>query len=147
MKAWIFILIAAIFQTFWGITLKFLDFKKIVAMTSRGDVFSIEFVWALIPLLLYFIIGLVIVVFISKAYKLMPMSIVYAYWMGLTLVFQTFIDLLYFKEHFEWIQFGFLTLILIGIIGMKISTTKVEPEVTIVDKLNEMEDENEILSE
>lgn len=141
MKAWFYIIIAAIFQTFWGITLKVLDFKKIVLMIREGTIVNIEFIYALIPLILYFIIGLVIVIFISKAYKLMPMSIVYAYWMGLTLVFQSIIDVLYFKEHFEWIQFGFLFLILVGIIGMKLSTTKDSEAKTILEKIHEIEEE------
>ena len=144
MRAWIYIIIAALFQTFWGITLKILDFKKIITMISAGQIFNLEFVLTLIPLLLYFGIGLVIVMVISKAYKLMPMSIVYAYWMGLTLVFQSVIDLLYFNEHFEWIQFGFLGLILIGIIGMKLSTSKPIDTTTIINKISEIdEDENE----
>jgi multidrug transporter EmrE-like cation transporter len=124
LKAWIYIFIAALFQSMWGITLKMCQFGKIGDRILKFEIFDLEFLILIIPAILYLILGLIIVIFVSKAYKLLPMSIVYAAWMGLTIFIQSIIDLFYFKEVFNNYQFFFVGVILIGIIGMKINTKK-----------------------
>ena len=124
MRVWIYILLAAIFQTIWGFVLKRLNFELIGDYISRGDLFTSTFLIELIPLAAYLLLGLLIVIVISKAYKLLPMSIVYAAWMGLTLLFQVLVDAIYFKEKMFLIQYACISLILIGVIGMKQSKPK-----------------------
>jgi quaternary ammonium compound-resistance protein SugE len=136
MRVWIYILLAAFFQTIWGLVLKRLNFSLIFDFVSKRDVLSIQFLVELIPLITYLILGLLIVIVISKAYKLLPMSIVYAAWMGLTLLFQVLIDALYFNEKMHLIQYACIALILIGVIGMK----QLKPKDII-------EDESELLNQ
>lgn len=109
------------------------QFGKIGDRMLKFDIFDLEFLILIIPAILYLILGLIIVIFVSKAYKLLPMSIVYAAWMGLTIFIQSVIDLFYFKEVFNNYQFFFVGIILIGIIGMKINTNKRNVDTTISD--------------
>jgi quaternary ammonium compound-resistance protein SugE len=143
MRVWIYILLAAFFQTMWGLVLKRLNFSLILDFVSKRDVMSIQFLIELIPLITYLILGLLIVIVISRAYKLLPMSIVYAAWMGLTLLFQVLIDALYFKEKMHLIQYACIALILIGVVGMKQSKPKdiIEDEENL---LNELVDETNL---
>lgn len=124
MKAWIYILVAVVLQTLWGIVLKVLDFKKVWAHIKVGDIFNMTFVQDTMPLVLYLILGLVIAIVISKAYKLLPMSIVYAAWMGLTLALQVMVDVFLYDEKMKFIQYFFILMILVGILGMKLSNPK-----------------------
>jgi multidrug transporter EmrE-like cation transporter len=120
----------------WGITLKMCQFGKIGNRILNFDIFNTTFLILMIPAVLYLILGLIIVIFVSKAYKLLPMSIVYAAWMGLTIFIQSIIDLFYFKEVFNNYQFFFVAIILIGIIGMKINTKKPNVDAMLSDKMD-----------
>jgi len=124
MKVWIYIIAAAFFQMLWGISLKHLDFSMIISLLKNGEFYNPKLIAQIVPLLAYFLLGLVIVIVISRAYKLLPMSIVYAAWMGLTLLFQVLVDALYYGEKMAWTQYLFILLILIGVIGMKQSQKK-----------------------
>lgn len=124
LRVWYFIIASSFLQALWGITLKKLNFQKIIDDLGRGEFFNYSFLIELIPLIIYFVLGFLIVLFISKAYKILPMSMVYAFWMGLTIVFQTLIDVFYFTEKISAESYCFIALILIGIIGMKKSETK-----------------------
>jgi quaternary ammonium compound-resistance protein SugE len=137
MRVWIYILLAALFQTIWGFVLKRLNFELIGNFISQSDLLSPLFFVELIPLIAYLLLGLFIVIVISKAYKLLPMSIVYAAWMGLTLLFQVLVDALYFHEKMYLIQYGCITIILIGVIGMKQSGKKdiIHDEEKLIDEL------------
>jgi quaternary ammonium compound-resistance protein SugE len=138
MKAWIYVFIAAIFQVLWGITLKkFLHFDVIWNYIKQGKILNPQFGLELIPLIAYFIIGLVIVYFISSAYKLIPMSVAYAVWMGLAMVIQTGVDIFFFKDSFNMFQLFFISLILMGVIGMR-GNTKVTSHEIIIDEIDEM---------
>ena len=124
MKAWIFIFIAVILQTLWGMVLKVLDFEVAFKSIQQGEVFQLDFILKLLPILAYFGLGLAIAIVISKAYKLLPMSIVYAAWMGLTLLLQVAVDVFFYGEKMQLVQYLFISFILIGILGMKLSDPK-----------------------
>lgn len=124
MRAWIFILVAVVLQTLWGIVLKFLDFPKAFSLIAAGQVWNMAFVQQIIPIIAYFVLGLVIAIVISQAYKLLPMSIVYAAWMGLTLLLQVAVDVFMFHIPMKAIQYLFIASILCGILGMKLSKPK-----------------------
>jgi quaternary ammonium compound-resistance protein SugE len=138
LKAWIFILIAVVLQTLWGIVLKVLDFGKAFDLIGQGKIWDMAFVQQILPILAYFILGLVIAIVISKAYKLLPMSIVYAAWMGLTLLLQVLVDVFIYQIPMQAIQYLFIACILTGILGMKLSKPKsIQPvEIEIDDSLD-----------
>jgi quaternary ammonium compound-resistance protein SugE len=124
MKAWIYIITAVILQTLWGMVLKVLDFNKAGSLIQEGDVFNLQFIIQILPILAYFLLGLLIAIVISKAYKMMPMSIVYAAWMGLTLALQVVVDVFFYGERMKALQYVCILLILLGILGMKLSNPK-----------------------
>jgi small multidrug resistance pump len=137
MKAWIFIFIAVILQTLWGMVLKVLDFEVAFKLIQQGEVFQLDFILKLLPILAYFGLGLAIAIVISKAYKLLPMSIVYAAWMGLTLLLQVVVDVFFYGEKMQLLQYLFISFILIGILGMKLSDPKsIQPVDVEIDGLD-----------
>jgi small multidrug resistance pump len=137
MKAWIFIFIAVILQTLWGMVLKVLDFEVAFKLIQQGEVFQLDFILKLLPILAYFGLGLAIAIVISKAYKLLPMSIVYAAWMGLTLLLQVAVDVFFYGEKMQLVQYLFISFILIGILGMKLSDPKsIQPVDVEIDGLD-----------
>ncbi len=121
MPAWIFIFIAVLLQTHWGIVLKVLDFGKAYELIRKGQIWDMSFVHQTLPVLAYFVLGLAIAIVISKAYKMLPMSIVYAAWMGLTLLLQVIVDVFLYHIPMQAIQYLFIACILAGILGMKLS--------------------------
>lgn len=137
MKAWIFIFIAVILQTLWGMVLKVLDFEVAFKLIQQGEVFQLDFILKLLPILAYFGLGLAIAIVISRAYKLLPMSIVYAAWMGLTLLLQVVVDVFFYGEKMQLLQYLFISFILIGILGMKLSDPKsIQPVDVEIDGLD-----------
>ena len=138
MKAWIYIFIAVVLQTLWGIVLKVLDFGKAFELIRQGKVLDMTFFSQIVPILAYFMLGLVIAIVISKAYKLLPMSIVYAAWMGLTLLLQVIVDVFLYHIPMQAIQYLFIACILAGILGMKLSKPKsIQPvEIEIDDSVD-----------
>jgi quaternary ammonium compound-resistance protein SugE len=138
LRAWIYILIAVVLQTLWGIVLKVLDFGKAFELIGQGQIWDLAFAKQILPILAYFILGLVIAIVISKAYKLLPMSIVYAAWMGLTLLLQVIVDVFLYHIPMQIIQYIFIAFILAGILGMKLSKPKsIQPvEIEIDDSVD-----------
>jgi len=137
MKAWIFIFIAVILQTLWGMVLKVLDFEQAYSIIKLGQVLNIDFLVKVLPILAYFGLGLAIAIVISKAYKLLPMSIVYAAWMGLTLLLQVVVDVFLYEVKMHVLQYVFIFFILVGILGMKLSNPKsIQPINVEIDGLD-----------
>lgn len=127
-----------VLQTLWGIVLKVLDFGKAFELIRQGKVLDMTFFSQIVPILSYFMLGLVIAIVISKAYKLLPMSIVYAAWMGLTLLLQVIVDVFLYHIPMQAIQYLFIACILAGILGMKLSKPKsIQPvEIEIDDSVD-----------
>jgi multidrug transporter EmrE-like cation transporter len=124
MKAWLYIVIAVVLQTLWGLVLKILDFGKAWEFIQKGEVFNMDFLMQLLPVLAYLILGLLIAIVLSKAYKLMPLSVVYAAWMGLTLILQLIVDILFFSVNMHLLNYLYFLFVLTGILGMKLSNPK-----------------------
>jgi len=124
MRAWLYIIIAAVLQTLWGVVLKILDFGKAWSYIKTGDLFNLNVWIQLLPLISYLVLGLLIAIVISRAYKLLTMSVVYASWMGLSLAMQVIVDVNFFGERMQVIQYVCIFLVLTGILGMKLSNPK-----------------------
>ena len=101
--------------------LKVLDFSKAFKLIRQGQIWDMAFVQQILPILAYLILGLIIAIVISKAYKLLAMSIVYAAWMGLTLLLQIIVDVFLYHIPMQVIQFLFIACVLAGILGIKLS--------------------------
>lgn len=117
-SAWLFLFLASILETCWTFTLKALDMKKILAIRA-ASLFTAESGMALLPLILYIVLGLSNVLAITRAMKEIPAGTAFAVWMGLALVMIKAVDVLYFKEGVSFPQIAFTACILIGIVGLK----------------------------
>jgi quaternary ammonium compound-resistance protein SugE len=105
----------------WLLSLKFLDIKAIRNISWNQLFTSIRPLETLIPLLAYLIFGLVNVIFFALASKSIPFATSFAVWMGTALIGSLLVDIFYFKESYSNYQLIFLMMIIIGIIGLKIS--------------------------
>lgn len=119
--AWIQLFLASFFEVLWASSLKFLSITKIKKSYKSDGIFSKMFLWALIPLIFYALFGICNIALFSSATKSIPLAICYAVWMGLALFFQTLIDIFYFKEKINYKQLACMSLILAGVIGLKMS--------------------------
>ena len=124
MKAWIYIVIAAVIEVFWALSLKKLSMPKVIEVVSNWNIISKDGYEALFPLISYVIFGLANGYIIGLAFKEIPISVAFGAWTGLTLVFNFIVDATYFKEQFSIWHFLYLSFILIGIFGLKSLTTK-----------------------
>lgn len=117
--AWIYILIAAVMEIAWTFSVKFMDLKKIGAIQWSGFFSSRQPVLLLLPLLGYLVFGLGNVYFFALSMKEIPMSVALAVWMGAALLGTIILEVLLLKQPWQLSQLFFMTLILVGIIGLK----------------------------
>ena len=61
--------------------------------------------------------------FMAPAYKTLPAGVVYAVWSGVGIVAITALGVVYFKEELDLLQFACIGLILIGAVGLSLTTT------------------------
>ncbi|HWK04653.1 MAG TPA: SMR family transporter [Puia sp.] len=117
--AWIYLLIASLLEIAWTFSLKFMDVKKIKAIYWPG-IFSKKENWMILtPFAGYILFGVGNILFFSMAMKQIPASTALAVWMGVTLIGVKMVDTGVFKEPYNWQQFFYMGLILIGIVGLK----------------------------
>ena len=90
--------------------LKILNFGVAWSYIQKGHIFQYEFLLNIWPVLAYLVLGLLPAIVLSKAYKRLPLSIVYASWMGLILVLQVFMDLFFFQREYTCTQVYFYPL-------------------------------------
>lgn len=117
--AWIYLMIAALFEICWTYSLKFLSIKKIKAIPWLHFFNNKENALTLCPLLGYIVFGLCNILFFSMAMKQIPAATALAVWMGMTLVGVKLLDIGLFKQPYDLYQFFYIALIIIGIVGLK----------------------------
>lgn len=117
--AWIYLLLASLFEIAWTFSLKFLSVSKLKAIDWHGFFSQKENLLILAPFAGYILFGLGNIFFFSQAMKDIPASTALAVWMGITLVGVKLVDLTFFKESYTPYQFLFMGLILIGIVGLR----------------------------
>ena len=102
--AWLYLLIAGIFENCWAVGIKYCQGFK--------PSFALLFVVASMTISM---------IFLSMATKTIPMSMAYAVWTGIGIVGVFLYGLLVLKEPISFLSATFVMLILIGIIGLKLS--------------------------
>ena len=120
MRAWIYLIIASIFEVAWIYSVKFMHFRKLLKI-NWNNLFTQQTIDTLIPILGYIIFGVGNIILFSKAMKILPAGIAYATWMSLALVFVKITDVTIFKQPLTFVQVIFILLILGGVIGLKIT--------------------------
>ncbi len=117
--AWIYLLIASIFEIAWTFSLKFLSVSKLKTIHWRDFFQNKENFLILAPFAGYVLFGVGNIFFFSQAMKDLPASTALAVWMGFALVGVKLVDITVFKESYNLYQFFYMGLILIGIVGLK----------------------------
>lgn len=104
--AWIYLIIAGVFEIVWAISLKYSEgFTKLFPSIITG-------------------IGMVIsFYFLSLALKSLPIGTSYAVWTGIGAVGTVIFGMIFFNEPRDFSRIFFLSLIIIGIIGLNFVTT------------------------
>ena len=105
MNAWIWLLVAGLFEIQWAVTLKYTEgFTRL---------------WPSV----FCLLGMIISVYgLAVAQKTLPLGTSYAVWVGIGILGATIFGMVLFNEPKTLIRIGFIALILIGIIGLKVSS-------------------------
>ena len=119
--AWIYLLIASTCEICWIYSLKYFSLKKLLSFKISLLFTSKENMLLLAPGVGYILFGVCNIIFFSKAMKLIPASVAFAIWMAVALIGVKLVDVLVLKESVSLAQILFILLILIGIVGLKIS--------------------------
>src|ERR1700679_3389997 len=111
MRAWIYLIIASIFEVAWIYSVKFMDFRKLIKL-SFTEIFTQRAGFlVLLPVLGYVVFGVGNIILFSKAMKSIPAAIAYATWMSVALIFVKITDVTIFKEPITFLQVLFILLI------------------------------------
>ena len=105
MNAWIWLLIAGLFEIQWAVTLKYTEgFTRL---------------WPSV----FCLVGMVISVYgLAVAQKTLPLGTSYAVWVGIGILGAAIFGMVLFNEPKTLIRIRFILLILFGIIGLKVSS-------------------------
>lgn len=122
MSPWLLLFFAGILESFWLISLKYLDMKKVVSFEWLKFQDVQQSLITILPFLGYVIFGLANVIFFSIASKKIPASVAFAVWVATALCISAVLDATYFDENLNWKHFLSFVIIIIGIIGLKLST-------------------------
>jgi quaternary ammonium compound-resistance protein SugE len=114
-KAWIYLISAAIFETGWTYALKYLSFSDLKTAWSTQENLG----QASLPFIAYVFFGGANIYFLSEALKEIQTATAIAIWTAVSLVLIKICDVFYFKTPTNFQEVFFMSLIVIGIIGMK----------------------------
>jgi quaternary ammonium compound-resistance protein SugE len=103
--AWIYLLIAGLFEVVWAIGLKYTD------GWSR--------LWPSVGTLIAMAAS---VIFLSLAMKVLPVGTSYAVWTGIGAIGTVILGIVLFAEPATAVRLGCVALILTGIVGLKLAT-------------------------
>lgn len=103
--SWIYILIASVFEISWAVGLKY----------SEGFTQLKASIFTVITMILSY-------VFLSLGVKELPVGTAYAVWTGIGAVGTTLYGILFFDEPKDLLRIFFIFLIIVGIIGLKITS-------------------------
>ncbi|WP_080059110.1 DMT family transporter [Spirosoma aerolatum] len=119
MHAWLFLLIAAFFQTGWTYSLKYMAFDDL--KTLRWDSFYSPDAGlpVLLPFLGNIVFGFVNMFFFSLAIKQIPTPTAFAIWTAMTLALVKLVDVAVFRASWSVTELFFLVVMGIGIVGLR----------------------------
>lgn len=103
MKAWIMLILAALLETVWAISLKYSNgFTKLLpSLIGIGSAAASFFM-------------------LSLALKTLPVGTAYAVWVGIGVVGVVIAGVVILGENSSALRVGFLAMILIGVIGLQV---------------------------
>lgn len=102
--SWIYLVFAGIFEVVWAVGLKYTEgFSRTIPSLITGGAMVVSFY------------------FLSQALKGLPLGTAYTVWTGIGAVGTVVLGMVLFGESRDLIRLGCISLILAGIIGLKLS--------------------------
>ncbi|MEM6724813.1 MAG: SMR family transporter [Bacteroidota bacterium] len=123
---WIYLLFASVMEICWMYSLKAMDFGAIKQIPWLKFFQSAGPILTLLPLVGYIVFGIANVILFASACKGISVSTAFGVWMGVALVGAKLIDVFIMKEPTNSMEMVFMGLVLVGIIGLKISSGDLE---------------------
>jgi quaternary ammonium compound-resistance protein SugE len=116
---WFYLFIASLFEALWTYSVKNFSFANL--KTVRWDNFyKVDGgLGALTPLIGYILFGIGNIFFFSLALKSTTNATAYSAWTAMTIVVLKCIEIFYFKQKISIAEFGFIMMIIVGIVGLK----------------------------
>lgn len=105
----------------WLYSLKHINLALIRTIPFKEALTTSEHLWKLAPLAGYIVFGVGNIIFFSMAMRKIPASTAFAIWLGVAMTMAKVIDITVFKEPYSFAQLLFILLILIGIVGLKVT--------------------------
>ena len=103
-SAWVYLIVAAVFEVGWALGLEYSDgFTK------------------LLPSVVTVILMGISVVLLSKAVQSLPIGTAYAVWTGTGAALTAIIAVVLFDEATSVARFGFIGLIVVGVVGLEMT--------------------------
>ncbi len=118
---WLYLGLASVFEVAWLMALKYLNISHIMKINWFRIFKDLQSFIILLPLICYIVFGICNIYFFSEATKKIPIAIAFSIWLSLALVITTIVEYLYFKVEYSAIQFFFLLIIIICVIGLKLT--------------------------
>ena len=116
--AWIYLILAAALEACWMFSLKFLSFSKFKVLNLDNFVQPDGLkIW--MPLAGYIFFGAANTYYFSLAMKNIPTTIAFTIWTAVSIMFIKMVEVSFFQSKTSLIEIFFLSLIIIGIIGLK----------------------------
>lgn len=116
--AWFYLIMAAALEACWMFSLKFLSFSKIKTLNIENFVQS-EGLMIWLPLAGYIFFGVTNTYCLSLAMKNIPTTTAFAVWTVLSIIFIKMVEVVFFQSKVNFLELFFLSLIIVGIIGLK----------------------------
>jgi quaternary ammonium compound-resistance protein SugE len=103
-SAWLYLIVAAIFETGWAIGLEYSDgFTKLVPSIATIVLMGIS------------------VLLLGKAVQSLPIGTAYAVWTGIGASATAILGIILFDETSSIARLGFIGLIIVGVVGLEIT--------------------------
>lgn len=124
--AWFYLFIAALFESAWTFSLKFMRFGDLKTLRFTNFYKTAEGLPILVPFLGYILFGIGNIYFFSMAIKHVSTATAYAVWTAITLVLIKLAEVAIFKQKISWLEVFFMMMIMAGIMGLKFYGTSMK---------------------
>jgi quaternary ammonium compound-resistance protein SugE len=124
--AWLYLFIAALFESAWTFSLKFMRFGDLKTLRFTNFYKVAEGLPILVPFVGYILFGIGNIYFFSIAIKHVSTATAYAVWTAITLVLIKVAEVVIFKQKISWLEVFFMMMIMAGIMGLKFYGTSMK---------------------
>ncbi|HTD40520.1 MAG TPA: SMR family transporter [Mucilaginibacter sp.] len=124
--SWLYIIIAAVFESAWTFSIKFMKFSDMKKLQFATFYKLNGGLPVILPFAGYIVFGICNIYFFSLAIKQLPTATAYAVWTAATLIMIKIAEIVFFQQRFSFIELFFITLIMTGILGLKFYGTSLK---------------------